>query len=451
MLHIPINIHNNFSHLKTPIKLDKKYEPLFMEDYFDPGFKTKPGVLVGSQTMRLYKGDLKEQAWEGLLLAGTHKNDISVVRNFDKDYIHYWQALMENPYIINISDPNPGEYLTKVIFNNPWIINSIQKNMYPESKLMVYFPTQHEQKLARLIGIPLHGTPRISNLYGTKSGIRLLAKEANILMPEGYVCSTYSEIEYAIRMLAEKFDEVIIKHDLSSGGRWSKKISVNTTINLKDDMYEILGKPFIEGKDIFVVEGWLKSKASLCAHIEILEGKEPIICAGWEQLMDNDGITYLGAGPLTLSNKAMQSFITQVLKLAYILKQKNAVGTYAPDFLVTADEEENAHPDSCVLIELNARVPVTAFPLEIVKQVKGTIGSGFCATQINLSKNTTFSQIKEILQKEKLLITEKNSKAVGVVPYNVGHLAWHTINMVAMADTLEETSRIVRKIKTIFE
>lgn len=420
--------------------------PIIMENYFNPGFKTKPAVHVGSQTIPLFHGNAKEQAWEGCCLTAASKDDVAIVRNFDPVYLEYWKALMDKPYIINIEQKQKkelGKYLTEVVLQDEDIIQLIKRNMNTSSKLMVFLPTQLEQKLAKKLGIPLHGLPKIHNLFGTKSGIRRLSRQAKIPMAPGFICSTFAEIEEATAALSQSFETIIIKNDISLSGYFSKKLKTKEISDLTVHLDEIAGGKFIEGKDIVVLEGWLESEASLCVHIEILKGQKPIICAAWQQIIDSDGISYMGAGPLRLSSKAMRSLNTEVNKLADALTAQDAVGSYGPDFMVV--------DDSCVLIELNARVPYTAFPLEIIMQIKGKIGNGFLAKHIKLSRKTTFTEIQELLQKEKLLITEKNSNAKGVVPYNIGLLPWNLFDLVVMADSWEETLKITDRVNYLFK
>src|SRR5439155_1377290 len=101
---------------------------------------------------------------------------------------------------------------------------------------------------------------------------------------------------------------------------------------LREILDELVDGKFVDGKYTIVVEGWLSGQVSLCAHIEILENNDPIVCAGWQQLIDHDGISYIGGGPLILSERAMNSFKNEVNKIARALKNKGATGTYAPDF-----------------------------------------------------------------------------------------------------------------------
>lgn len=421
-----------------------KITPILMEDYFDPGFKTKPAVVIGSQTIQLFSGNAMEQAWEGCSLAAASKNDLAVVRNFDPLYLDYWKSLMDHPSIINLknSENDLKRYLTDIILENPNLIKQIKDQMDPKSKLMIFLPTSSEQKLANKLGISLHGSPKIDELYGTKSGIRKLAQEFSIKMPPGFICLTISEVRKAIKNLSSFFETIVIKHDKSLSGYFTKKLEVTKITDLVIDLNEIAGGRFTEGEDIVVVEGWVDSTASLCAHIEIVEGQKPIVCAGWQQIIANDGISYRGAGPLMLSSKAMESFNMQVNRITSALYKKGAVGSFGPDFLIV-DED-------CLLMELNARVPFTAYPLEIVKQIRGTIGSGFLTQHVQLSRVWTFSEVKEALQKEGLFISKKDKNAKGVVPYNIGLLPWKMFDVAVMADSWEEVLEIMYKVETLY-
>jgi len=422
-----------------------------MEKYFNPGFKTKPGVHVGSQSVKFFQGNPREQTWEGFHLAGAFNGDVIVVRDLDPNYVTYWNNFTRDLTIINLSGADKGKFLTEIILKDKHAINLIKKKMEPDSKLMVSHPTNLEQKLAEALNIPLHGSPRISELYGTKSGIRHLAKEFNLQMPPGFICSTYSQVEKAISILQHSFDEIVIKHNLSLSGYFSKKIKAIDNRDLKVLVDEVCGGQFSEGKDIVVVEGWLRSKTSLCAHIEILEGKEPIICSAWQQIIDSDGISYMGASPLMISEKAFDSFLRQVWKLAFALKEKGAIGSFGPDFLITGGKETNLERDTSVLLELNARAPYTAYPLQLIKNIKGNIGNGFYTKHIKLKHRLNFVEIRKILETNNLLITRKSRKASGVIPHNIGLLPWKLFDILAIGNSWEETINIMEKIDLIFD
>lgn len=421
-----------------------------MEKYFTPGFKTGHAVHVGSQTMPDCRNSAQEQAYEGRHLAAAHEGDITVVRRIDFDYLAYWTSLMDSSHVVMLPHAPLTGYLSEHLLNNPRLLGLVKEDMALDSKLMVFNSTPREEFLARKLDIPLHGSSEINDLYGTKSGIRRLAQEFDLTMSPGFICDTVEEAQKAMYVLGNNFSSVAMKHDMSIGGGRSKRVDTKGGGNVEDYLDEISGGSFKPGKDTVVIEGWLKSKASVCAHIEMVEGQDPVICSAWNQLMDKDGITYVGAGPLSISDNALNSLNHQLKKLVQALQSKGAVGSYGPDFAITSNEEENFKPDTAVMLELNTRVPATAFPLEIVKQVKGEIGSGFLAQHIRLGKPAAFSEIAEILYSNGLLVTSKDNKATGVVPFNVGLLPWGVFDIAAMANSWEETQRVAEKVKALF-
>ncbi len=422
-----------------------------MEQHFTPGFKYTPLLFVGSQTHPLWSDIPKEQAQEGFYLAGIHSNHIGIVRDIDPYYTQYWNLLMEGTNIINLFGLDKTQYLSDAILKNQWAIKTIAQKIPRHIKLLPFLTTSLEQKLAKKLGISIHGIKQINDAYGTKSGIRKLAKEIGIPTPPGYICKSMGDIKYAIKQLNQSFEYIVIKHDTSVSGYLSKKLRIQTIQNIEKIIESLLGRTIHEGKDILIVEGWVKNTAVIGAHIEILKGKKPYICASWQQLIDADGVSYIGAGPLTISQAALVSLKTQLKKLGSALAKKGATGSFGPDFLITSTEEKILTPDSAVLIELNARTPYTAFPLEAIKHIKGNIGSSFYIAAIHTKKKITFSDIARRLSEKKLLITKRSPHATGIIPFNVGMLPWNSFNYIALADTWIQTQKIAQEMRALFQ
>lgn len=425
--------------------------PVLMEEFFSPGFKSHPLLHIGSQSLGVWQGVAEEQAHEGFHAIASHGDDVVVVRDFDEDYINYWTSLVGEERIINIKGLDKTKYLSQALAEDSNALKIIKDKLIPGMVLLPFLYTSWEEVLANKLGIPLLGNPKINNLYGTKSGIRDLAQEAQIPMAPGFVCRNFEEIKMAFVELGKKFDFVAVKHTLSASGYMSKKMSTHSVNSLESEINKLCGGKFLEGRDVFVVEGWVKNSASLCAQIEIIPGQRPVICAAWQQIIANDGITYLGAGPLQISPKARKSLLESINKLAEALYVKGAVGLFGPDFIVVSDEETNLESGTCILVELNARVPLTAMSLEAVKQIRGKIGNGFCSTNIKLGKVLNFKEIMSQLKKHKLLITAKSDQARGVVPFNVGMLPYKSFDVLVMGDCWPDTLEIVGKVKKIFE
>ena len=416
-----------------------------MKQYFDPGFKRDSLILVGSQSLDIWKNIPQEQAMEGFYLAAAFGNNMAVVRNIDPEYIEYWKALTEHPKIINVPNINPGEFLSQVIIDHPEIQETIKQNALPNSYIMVFLITEHEEKMSEVLHIPLHGSRLISNAYGTKSGIRKLIQGSTIHMPPGFVCVNVDQMCEAVLELQKNFQFIVIKHDLSVSGYLTKKIDVTQMHTIKKSLQEIFESYFHSQTGNYVVEGWVQSNTSLCGHIEILDNHKPILCAGWQQLIAHDGISYIGSRSLQLSAKAFGSFYEQLETLANLLAENGAVGSFGPDFIVADDT------DTALLIELNARVPYTAFPIELIKHIRGGLGEGFASTHVKTGKELSWKEIMTALSDKKLLITARDTNAVGVVPFNVGMLPWKTFDIAVMADTFEQTKKILDTVQTLFE
>lgn len=417
-----------------------------LEEHFSPGFKTRPAVHIGSQTMQLYHSDEKEQAVESLHIAAAHAGDIVVVRNVDPDYIEYWKTLTGLKNIINLQTDDQKNYLSDLILNDLALQENIKSLSEKNSTLMVYFPTAVEEELASKLELKLHGSPKISSDFGTKSGIRKLALEKNIQMPQGYVCRTNEEVKTALTKLFQKFNKVILKHDLSSAGRWMKVIEKNDNFSVDEILSQI--KKTSDPDDVYVVEGWIESKASLCAHIEIVKGQKPQVLAAWQQFLDTDNITYMGAGPLMLDDAVLMKFKKTVADLAHALSEKGAIGSFGPDFLIT-DKGNSLPEDEVLLLELNARVPFTAFPVEIVKLVKGQVGTGFFSSNFELTTRPSFAQIAETLKSKDLLITKKGSHVKGIVPFVPKLLDWGFFYYVAIGKDAKEARMISQLTKDL--
>jgi hypothetical protein len=421
-----------------------------MEDYFACGFNTKPLIHVGSQNLRFWNGSPQEQAHEGFHLVAALDGDLGVARNVDPQYLDYWNRLTQTSGIISLDETNDGSYLSERLLNSENNLATVKNKLTTDFYLLPFIITHMEENLAEKLGIRIMGNINISNTYGTKDGIRILAKNKRITMPPGFICDSRKSVINAIAQLSKKYKKIIIKHPHSASGYLSKYMSTGETLDIQKFLSEVCGHTYTDGT-IVVVEAWIKNKASLCSQIEITENHEVIICAGWQQIIDTDGITYIGAGPLNLSEKALHSFIQESQAIGEFLRDAGAVGIFGPDFLISSNENEEFEEDTCILLELNARAPVTSYPLQAIKCIKGKIGSGFCSTGIKLKTPSSFEQIKIELEAKKLLITSRTGVCNGVVVFNPTMIPYGKFDIIAISNDFDETMHIVRRVKKLFE
>lgn len=419
------------------------HAPVSLEEHFQPGLKLSPLLLIGSQTHDIWKNSAYLQAPEDYYLAAMGTNNVAVVRNIDPNYITYFSALMDGGKVINLYNVDGGAFLAEYLLKTKWAFEQIQRVIHSGFHLMPFGITNLEQSLAKKFRVPIYGSKQIAATYGTKSGIRRLAQAANIPVSPGYICTTLKEIEQAIHSLRKEFRFVALKHDTSVSGFLSKRLSTRPNVNVTKIIEKLFRRPFLEKEDVVVIEGWIDNASSIGAHIEIAPGKKPVVCAAWQQHIDADGVSYIGAGPMQISLQALAGLKNCLTRLAQILADYGAVGSFGPDFLITADHQP-------ILLELNARVPYTAFPLEIIRHIKGTIGEGFSSAPIFVKKSTTAVEVLTRLSQKKLLVTKKDRQAKGVVPFHMAMLPWGMFNIAAMGDTWKDTQAMVQQVRRLF-
>jgi hypothetical protein len=423
-----------------------EYPPIRMEALFRSAYKDGPAVHVGSRTLSLFADSPYEQAYETVHLAYTKPDDVIVLRQIDQTYLDYWKQLIGDVIVYDLSvwkEHDPGAFLSTILLESPNLLraikNQVKTKMADNTHLFVFFPTVLEQRLADKLEIPLYGDPRTCELYGTKSGVQQLASQAHVPMPQRRICATTTQILAAIgEMFAQpSCVEIIVKHDHSIGGGWSLRITKKQY--KRRGQHAILNEVltalhFQEGQESVVVEEWLAgARASVATHIEIHPAfEEPIIRWGWHQLLETDGVSYRGAIPLQFSPATVQAVIAQSQGIARALQWAGGSGSYAPNFLMTEDDQP-------LLLELNARVPFSAFGLSIVQKLKGEIGEGFMTQYVSVPSDTHFQDVYEVLKRNHLLIEAAEGSATrGVVPFNIGLLPYGKCSLVAMAPTWEE-------------
>jgi hypothetical protein len=419
------------------------FPPIRMEEKFDTSYRDSPAVHIGSRSLSLFDKNDYEQAYEGIHLAYTKPGDAIVLRNADPDYLKYWHQLVPDVRIFNLSDPHPDRYLSEVVLEAWGLLPWLQTNAPVAAQLFVFFSTIAEQQIARKLDIPLYGSPTISSLYGTKSGVGDLARAADMVMPDRRVCQTQEEIRTAIRELfaMKGCRQIIVKNNESIGGGWSRRVHWWEVVGgISDKQLASILKEirFIEGK-LVVVERWIEHvQAAVSAHIEIpTSNGAPVIRWGWQQLIAQDGVSYQGAIPLMLPQAAIDDFITQTGKLAGALRNAGAVGSYAPNFVITSQNQ-------AILLELNARIPLSAFALSIVRWVKGAIGEGFVTQYVSVPGRWPFTKIRQVLKNAGILIERRNGLGTcGVVPFNVGLLPYGRCSLVAIAPTWDVAREII--------
>jgi glutathione synthase/RimK-type ligase-like ATP-grasp enzyme len=378
---------------------------------------------VGSQSHALIAAahPEEEHAYDGRHLVLCEPGDVLVARRIDPGWVRYWEPFVGGPIdVVTIADRDPEVPLSTLLLRDARMLDLVRQRA-SDAVLVVFAPTEQERRLAAALELPLWGTPALAARIGTKSGARELAEVHKLSMPPGTIVADPAGVFAAISAFANAgYDEVIVKCDESIGGRGHLRIQSGDRLAMSLAEAELGTQP-----GPFVVEAWLAGSTVIGSHLEVLPSGETVAAFAWEQIIDSDGVTYLGAAPLALTEAHRAELHDQLLRVGAGVHAAGGFGSYGPDFLL--------HEGRIVLMEINGRVPATAFPLAAIRAVRGAIGDDFIASRCFADGAArSVDGCLEALDRAGILISAPDPRARGVVPYNLGLLPWGKVDLVAL-------------------
>lgn len=358
------------------------------------------------------------------------------------DYIEYHENLIQGKISIVEVAENPDDKtksLPELVLESRETLDRIKSLFSENPVLRIYNSTPVEQNVADALGIPLWSSPQINIKYGHKSGGRELARMCGIDTPPGKSVKSSEEAMEAISTLSDQgLTSVVVKYDESYGGMGHFVIK-DTKDYSKNELRAFMIQSHQNLGGNFVVEAWIDAYKNIGGHIEIDLTGQITLSYVWEKEVC-DYVSYAGARPLDLNDSAYAKLMEYMEKAAQFLKGNHAVGSYGPDFILGKDGH-------LYFNELNARIPATAFALQISQFIKGTIPKGFACTSLPVKEHTTFSQVKEIFEENRILCAKKGEN--GVVPFHIGLLPYGKLNIAIVADTDVQSRDYLLKAKEL--
>lgn len=370
--------------------------------------------------------------------------DIVILRK-DKvpwDYVEYHEGLIQGKISIVEVLENPADRtksLPELVLESQETVDKIKSLFSHNPVLRIYNSTPTEQSVADVLGIPLWSSPQINTLYGHKSGGRELARLCGMEVPPGQSVGNYEEAVAGVSRLAGSgIVGAVVKYDESYGGMGH--FVINNTENYdKDGLRRFMEVSHQTLGGGFVVEAWIQALKNIGGHIELdLKGNTTLSYV-WEKEV-NDYVSYAGAKPLEIEESNYSTLILFMKKVAKFLKDNHAVGSYGPDFILGKDKK-------LYFNELNARIPATAFALQIAMFVRNAIPEGFRCTSLPISEKATFFEVRKLLLKNKVLCGLPGQN--GVVPYHIGMIPFGKFSIVIIADSPLQAEDYLLKTKEI--
>lgn len=394
-----------------------------------------PSVHVGCTSAEGHH-DLESLSRDLLHLDLVSPGDILITKNPpDKAYIQYWKNLMSfNPIIFSPKKEKENEHLIPSILKDKKLIRKLKVITKSKSLLKVFNPGLFEEKLAQRLGMTLYGSRKIFNKYGTKLGVRQLAKKCEIPVIRAEVFENFERAMIKVRSELQQKHKIIIKKNFAAGGEGNLLLANRQILNPSLRTKKLIDK-FKKVDDKFLVEEWIQEARSISSMFEILPSRKILFYSPWWQIIDPlSRVAYRGAvWPAKLSIKIIKILNQALQRMADLLVKEGAIGYYNPDFIYKNDK--------LYLVELNSRIAVTFFSMAIVDRLLGEIRGAFKLKHYFLRRPIPFSTLKDILQED---LFPMKGKEQGLVIHNVNFLPWNQFFITAIAQGVKEAKEITR-------
>jgi len=312
--------------------------------------------------------------------------------------------------------------LTEKILDRPRLMYRIKELILDTNAthMTCFNVTDYERTLAVRLGIPIYGcNPDLLN-FGTKSGSRLLFKNCNINIPNGYEhLKNEDDIYRALFLLKHKNAELrkaVIKLEdgFSGDGNAVYNYPTNTNIDLteenirssfhtqlkvvaKDVNVAIYLKKFNEMGGIVeeFIDGKIKTSPSVQCRINPL-GDSEIISTNDQLLGGENEQVFLGA--YFPADAEYSSTIAAIGKsIAKELSIQGALGRFSVDFVSVKKENKWIH----YAIEINLRKGGTTHPFLLLQFLTDGMYNEYTGEYITASGNIRFYFASDNIENEK--------------------------------------------------
>lgn len=408
-------------------------------------------VLLGAMS---YSDDLPgfEHAYETKHIHLCSANDIYIKRRGGDDYVDYWKTLTGEDFTVVELDGafDARETLSQLVLGNGTALDRIRQMSAGKAIVVPFSPSATELAVSENLKMPLWGKPRAWDVVGRKSSLLALARKAGVSTPDSHrLDQDFGAAELFETCLILKklgYAGAILKSDLGIAGRGHWKFGLEAfdraaaeTLTARIRQEEARAGHYV--KSSFVLEGWVEDAVSIGCYLDVLEdgGVRPIWY--WQQLFEPGGTAYLGAQSITLPADAEEALLDELHTLGAALGAEGFHGSFGPDFLWREDT-------GFKLLEVNARLPATAFAFHAAEKLGRDVGKGFFLKHLYLKEPMSFLELRDALDGLGLLLTGGNDGRTGVLALNYGLLPFGEIELLALGPSNEDCRQALHTIQT---
>ena len=380
------------------------------------------------------------------------------------------------------NSPRP---LTQKILERPRLIERIRKSIPDQQAayLTVFNSTPLERKLAVLLGIPLNGLDPELNYLGTKSGSRMVFKEAGVPYPPGYEdLKDKDDVERALVELGREqkgLRRAVVKLNESFSGEGNAVFTFPETVTresvhaamdglehtVASESHEHYFRKFARMGG--VVEAFIDAphKLSPSAQLRTTPRGEADATSTHDQILGGpSGQIYQGC-----VFPAHQDYRREIqdagMRIGEVLAAKGAVSRFGVDFLVS--RHDTSQPWTMHALEINLRVLGTTHPFLALQFLTGGRLDPDTGLFLSLSgrakyymatDNLRSSGYKGVLPEDLIDIVTNNGlhysyrTESGVLFHLIGALSeWGKLGVTVIANSHDEVNELYRRTLAVLD
>ncbi|MFJ2031477.1 peptide ligase PGM1-related protein [Streptosporangium sp. NPDC087985] len=337
-----------------------------------------PSLSLPQDELRRITGVLCYEERLLFLLLTLRQPDVEVVylssMPVDTAIVDYYLSFLDDPdeartrlQMISLGDPHTNP-LTVSLLRRPDIIARIRSPLRRATGawMVPFVVSEHEERLAEILGLPIYGPATALAHLGSKSGGRMIGEEAGVPMPRGFAdLRSLTEVEHAARALSPT-SKLMVKLNNSYSGLGNAIVikderpltACHTSFSAAQETWTTFAEKIAERGAVieeFVDDLHLRSPSALA---RITPGGAYDVVATHEQILGGpNGDVYQGCSfPAHPEYRAQVGACAE--QIARVLAGRGVVGLFGMDFFAVKTDA-GYRP---LLCEINLRIGGTTHP-----------------------------------------------------------------------------------------
>ena len=323
-----------------------------------------------------------------------------------------------------------GTNLAQRIFNDPHTLLEIKSRITSDFEMDVFYVSVDERRLADELGILLLGDHELTEVVGSKSGFRDLARKAGVPISDGMENLGLDQVNWAVRAYISQEKPIVIKDDQGVSGLGNFRIDPQ---EVNGDLNQVVQRALQQiNFRCGVVEEWKDGVVSSLGIQGYITDDDCLLLSDfWQQILEGVNCKYIGSStPVDVPDFMRQSIFFDVYRLMEEYQSAGWRGNVNFDLIICED-------NTYFFVECNARKSAPYYPRRFA-ELCGVTAQPIMSTLIfsETLKQLSFSELLKLSQG--LLFSREDPR--GIVFYNDGIMRCGEIQVIIVGNTHEELS-----------